>query len=156
MAPLVPFWELHLPWVLKLGRTPCLRAHPPTQDSPRWFSEVFPKCFTEFSDKNICHYSKRAQTCHTATSCVRDQDATTVPARHVWKTGSLNWAQFMLLWFSESLNSLNSMKVLLYLGKTPVSSVLFTLIFSGLSQWCPLCGGSCNCKFAILIGGSLH
>ena len=25
---------------------------------------VFPKCFTEFSDKNICHYSKRAQTCH--------------------------------------------------------------------------------------------
>ena len=26
---------------------------------------VFPKCFhAEFSDKNICHYSKRAQTCH--------------------------------------------------------------------------------------------
>ena len=27
----------------------------------------FPKCFTEFtefSDKNICHYSKRARTCH--------------------------------------------------------------------------------------------
>ena len=39
--------------------------------------------FTEFSDKNICHYNKRAQTCHPATSCVRDQDAITVPARHM-------------------------------------------------------------------------
>ena len=29
--------------------------------------KVFPKCFTKFakfSDKNICHYSKRVQTCH--------------------------------------------------------------------------------------------
>ena len=25
---------------------------------------VFPKCFTEFSDKNIYHYNERAQTCH--------------------------------------------------------------------------------------------
>ena len=40
-------------------------------NSKRWLSihnkGVFPKCFTEFSkfsDKNICHYSKRAQTCH--------------------------------------------------------------------------------------------
>ena len=39
--------------------------------------------FAEFSDKNICHYNKRAQTCHPATSCVRDQDAITVPARHM-------------------------------------------------------------------------
>ena len=30
--------------------------------------------FSQFSDKNICHYSKRAQTCHSATSYVRDQD----------------------------------------------------------------------------------
>ena len=44
--------------------------------------------FAEFSDKYICHYSKRARTCHTATSCVRDQEATTVPARHMWETGS--------------------------------------------------------------------
>ena len=36
-----------------------------------------------------------------ATSCIRDQDATTVPARHVWKTGSLNWVQFMLQWFGR-------------------------------------------------------
>ena len=33
-----------------------------------------------------------------ATSCVRDQDATTVSARHMWETGSLNWVQFMLRW----------------------------------------------------------
>ena len=39
--------------------------------------------FVEFSDKNICHYSKRTQTCHTTTSCVSDQAATTVPARHM-------------------------------------------------------------------------
>ena len=37
----------------------------------------------EFSDKNICHYSKRARTYHLNTSCVRDQDVTTVPARHM-------------------------------------------------------------------------
>ena len=35
----------------------------------------------------------------TATSCVRDQDATTAPARHMWDTRSLNWTQFMLQWF---------------------------------------------------------
>ena len=34
-----------------------------------------------------------------ATSCVRDQGATTVPARHMWKTASLNWAQFIFQWF---------------------------------------------------------
>ena len=55
--------------------------------------------FAEFSDKNICHYSKRVQTCHPATSCVRDHDATTAPARHMWETGSLNWALFILQWF---------------------------------------------------------
>ena len=39
--------------------------------------------FTEFDDKNICHYSKRVRTCHPATSYVRDEDATTVPGRHM-------------------------------------------------------------------------
>ena len=36
-------------------------------DSNDWNIGVFPKCFTafpEFSDKNICHYSKRAWTYH--------------------------------------------------------------------------------------------
>ena len=55
--------------------------------------------FTAFSDKNTCHYSKRAQTYHPATFCVRDQDATIVPARHMWETGYLNWAQLILQWF---------------------------------------------------------
>ena len=60
---------------------------------------VFTECaeFTEVSDKN--HYSKRARICHPTTSCVRDQDATTAPTRHMWETRSLNWAQFMLHWF---------------------------------------------------------
>ena len=42
--------------------------------------EIFLNVFTEFSevnDKNICH-----QEFEPATTCVRDQDATTVPARH--------------------------------------------------------------------------
>ena len=63
---------------------------------------VFPKCFHRIQRiqwQNICHCSKRARTCHPATFCVRDQDATTVPARHMWETGSLNWAQLMLQWF---------------------------------------------------------
>ena len=34
--------------------------------------------------------------------------------------GCFNWAQFMLQWFLDSLNSVNSVKVLLYLGKTPL------------------------------------
>ena len=34
-----------------------------------------------------------------ATSLVRDQDATTAPARHKWETGSLNSTQFCLQWF---------------------------------------------------------
>ena len=39
--------------------------------------------FTEFSDKKLCEYIKKAQTCHPATSCVKDQHATTAPARHM-------------------------------------------------------------------------
>ena len=74
--------------------------------------------FAEFSDKNICHYSKRAQTCHPVTSCVRDQDATTVPARHMWETVSLNWAQFMLQWF---IRFPEFSEFLFHLGKTPIS-----------------------------------
>ena len=37
------------------------------------------------------------------TSCVRDQDATIVPARHMLETGSLDSAQFMLQWFIRFL-----------------------------------------------------
>ena len=34
-----------------------------------------------------------------AISCVRDQDATTEPARQTWEAGSLNSVPFMLQWF---------------------------------------------------------
>ena len=55
--------------------------------------------WTHGCDINVVkNYLKRARTCHSATSCVRDQDATAVPARHTWETGSLNWTQFMLHW----------------------------------------------------------
>ena len=60
-----------------------------------WSIWFFPKCF---------------QTCHPTTSCVRVQDATTAPARHMWKTRSLNWPKFMLLWL-DSLKSLKSLNL---------------------------------------------
>ena len=51
-----------------------------------FFLNVFTEC-SEFSDESIYYYN------------VRHQDATTTPARHMWETWSLNWAQFMLHWF---------------------------------------------------------
>ena len=62
--------------------------------------EFFLKVFTEFSefrDKNNCHYSKRTRTCYLL--CVRNQDVSTVPVRQMWETGSLSWSQFILQWF---------------------------------------------------------
>ena len=53
-----------------------------------------------------------------ATSCVREQDVTTVPSRHMWETP---WIEADL-WSSDLSNSpnlLNSVKVQLHLGKTP-------------------------------------
>ena len=85
-----------------------------------FFLNVFTE-FSKFSDKNICHYSKRAQTCQLATSCVRDQDATTAPARHRWETGSLNWAQYMLQSFIRSPKFTEFNEFLFHLGKTPLS-----------------------------------
>ena len=76
--------------------------------------------FAEFNDKNICHYSKRLWTCYSATSCVRVQDATTAPAIHMWETGSLNWAQFMLQWF---IRFPEFSGLPFHLGKTPLSIV---------------------------------
>ena len=79
--------------------------------------EFFLNVFTEFSCKKIVIAVKGLEP---VTSCIRDQDATTVPARHMWETASLNQTQFMLQWLSISLHSLNSVKVLLHLGKTPI------------------------------------
>ena len=92
--------------------------------------------FTEFIDKNICHYSKRTRTCHPATSCVRDQDATTAPARHIWETGSLNWPQFMLQW---SIRFPEFSEFLFHLGKTPLRPRYFVcgkLDFKNESRVC--------------------
>ena len=58
---------------------------------------VYPKSFSLNSVKK--NDIKRTRACHPATSCVRDQHATTAPARHSWEIVSLNWAQFMLQWF---------------------------------------------------------
>ena len=56
---------------------------------------VVPKCFCWIQWQKYLSLSGLQP----ATSCVRDQDATTAPARHMWETGSLNWTQFMLHWF---------------------------------------------------------
>ena len=56
------------------------------------YNGVFPKC-----DQNLPH-----------SNCLCE------------RPGSLNWARFMLQWFSDSFKSLNSVKLLLYLGKTPM------------------------------------
>ena len=53
---------------------------------------------SEFSDTK-CYILKRLF--ELTTSCVIDQDATTVPARNKYQRGSLNWAQFKLQWFPE-------------------------------------------------------
>ena len=82
--------------------------------------EFYLNVFTEFSDKNVCHHSKRVRTCHPATSCVRDQDVTTVPARYMWKTGSLNWNQFMLQLFIRFPGFAEFSEILLHLRNTAI------------------------------------
>ena len=61
-------------------------------------------------------------TCHSATSCVRGQNTTTAPARHIWETASLNQAQIMLRWLLDSPNSLNLVKVPLHLENNSIRS----------------------------------
>ena len=57
-------------------------------------------------------------------SCVRDQYATAVPARHMWQTGSLNWPWFMLQWFIKFPEFAEFNEFLFHLGKTPVKNIL--------------------------------
>ena len=84
--------------------------------------------YLEFFLKIICHYSKRARTCHPATSCVRDQASTTVPARHMWERQDLRIdCNSCFSDSSDSLNSLNSVKLLLHLGKTPLCPIYYIL-----------------------------
>ena len=63
-----------------------------------------------------------------ATSCVRDQDATTAPARHMCETGSLNWPQFKLQWFIRFPEFAEFSEFLFHLGKTPLSTICDHLI----------------------------
>ena len=53
-------------------------------------------------------------------SCVRDRDNTTLLQRHRKQARSFTEPNSCFSDFSDSLNSLNLMKVLLHLGKTPV------------------------------------
>ena len=70
--------------------------------------------FAEFSDKHIVITAKGFKP---AISCVRDQNATTAPTRHLWETESLNWLQFMLQWFIR-IDEFAEFR--LHLGKTPL------------------------------------
>ena len=83
---------------------------------------VFPKCFSLNSLNSVTkiYDIERNQTCHTATSCVRDWHTTTVPARHMWDFGSLNWAQFVLQWFISFSEFTEFSESSTYLGKTPM------------------------------------
>ena len=101
-----------------------------------FFLNVFTE-FSKFSDKKFVIIVKGLEPATQPTSCVRDQHATTAPAGHMWETRSLNQAQFMLHWLSVSLNSLNSVKVLFHLGKTPISFYqLFSLSYLRFRKLC--------------------
>ena len=99
--------------------------------------EFYLKVFTDIQWiqwQNICHYSKRAETCHPTTSHIRNRDATTAPARHIWETGSLNWAQCMLQWFISFPEFAEFSDFLFYLRKT------LMFYFDALKlQWCRMC-----------------
>ena len=71
----------------------------------------------------------------------RNQDATTVPARHMWEKGSLNWAQFTLQWFIIFPEFTEFTKFLIHLGKTPMSAdyshlIFFTLPLKAYDNFC--------------------
>ena len=72
-------------------------------------------------------------------SSARDHDATTEPARHMWKIGSLNWAQFMIQWFNKFPEFAELTKFLFYLGKASFTRLWWLLtrpFFSfGLFTW---------------------
>ena len=76
-------WVLHYASVKTIrSSVKSLKSLSPPIKSLNWFSlNVFPE-FAEFSDKNTCHSSKGFKS---VTSCVRDQDATTVPLRNMWE-----------------------------------------------------------------------
>ena len=92
-------------------------------DSFQFSLNVFTK-LSEFSDKNNNIKKKTTAALEITITCVRDRDSTTVPERHSWQRRQ---SEVILQWFSDSLHSLNlvnSMKVLIRLGKIPLSDCL--------------------------------
>ena len=87
-----------------------------------YFVNVFTE-FSEFSDKNICHYSKRIRTCHLL--CKRPGCYHSVSKKHV-----IDRIFESNLCFSDLSDSLNSMKVLFHLGKTPMHQYSSTKVTS--------------------------
>ena len=55
--------------------------------------------FTEFVNSVTKIFVITLKGLEPATQPSRDQDVTTAPARQMWETISLNWAQFILQWF---------------------------------------------------------
>ena len=70
-----------------------------------------------------------------ATSCVRDQDANTAPARHMWETGSLNWTQFMLQWFIRFSEFAQFSEFLLHLGKSPLKGSNTMVVYDKITNF---------------------
>ena len=71
------------------GKVPVTFTH--IEFSPNVFRE-----FSQFSDKSICHYSKRSGPCHLlcATTCYNSTSRT-----HMKDRIFLNWLKFMPPWF---------------------------------------------------------
>ena len=78
---------------------------------------VFPKCFQQNQWQKI---DITAEVLKPAISCIRDQDATTVLARHMLETGSLNWPQFMFQWFIWFHEFAEFTEFPFNLGQTPI------------------------------------
>ena len=84
---------------------------------------VFPKCFPEFTEYSVTKiFVITAKGLELAISCVRDQHATTAPARHMLETWSLNWLQFMLQRFIRFFEFAEFTESLAHLGKTPLTT----------------------------------
>ena len=88
---------------------------------------VFPKCFhwiRWFQPLKMFVFAVKGF--EPAISCVRDQDATTTPARHIQETGFLNWPQSMLQWF---IRFPEFAEFPFHSGKTPMRRLYFWWLF---------------------------
>ena len=95
---------------------------------------VFPKCFHWIHwIQWLKHLPSKGF--KPATSCVRNQDATTVPTRHRWEALYLNWPKFMLQWFITFPEFAEFIESLFHLGKTPMSLKIKYICNEYLSVW---------------------